>query len=697
MNENENLQPVQKLTPFTKMIMSIGTLPSSFYASMSYYESMVWLYEYLKNQIIPTVNNNGEAVEELQEAYTTLKNYIDTYFDNLDLQEEVNKKLDEMAEDGTITNLIKAYVDPIQEEFEEEVQENIDYLNRKINAALGSTPLVATSTDEMTDTTKIYVNTTDGYWYYYDNGSWLQGGVYQASVNNYQTNLNTTNISTLGNNLNGSFPNLFNNQLETTTVNDITYTVNTDKSININGTASALSYITQNITLPAGKYILKGCNGGSNITYHQAVLLGGNFTYQYDIPIPFTLENETTFAYYIRVLNGVSVSNKVIKPMIYKETNNPDEYVPYGVLYLPENVDNLLHEITGYEAINLLPHASYDREYQGITRTINEDKSITYDGEATGTWRDGYPVSLKAGSYIASGLDKTGSSQTFFLRLVKANNEYIDSNSGVINFTIDSDQEVRLFMCMIQGADIDNVTFYPMIRDAKIYNDTYVPYGLTQIYKPIQQLINYTKFNWSGKKMNALGDSIVYGANGNFINVIGGILNLSVVRNYGVGGSCIASDPDIDGTYPPAVLRYVDMDTDADIILVHAGTNDYTAQIPLGAENSTDIQTFNGALNVLMNGLRSMYPDKLIIFSGILDRIQDNNPERYPIPCSTYRQAIEDRCYANKIVYYDGYRWSGFNFHQDYYDHVNSNDGLHPNQTGANILGRKIAGFINWQ
>lgn len=35
---------------------------------------------------------------------------------------------------------------------------------------------------EMTDTTKTYVNTTDGYWYYYNGTQWVQGGVYQSTV-----------------------------------------------------------------------------------------------------------------------------------------------------------------------------------------------------------------------------------------------------------------------------------------------------------------------------------------------------------------------------------------------------------------------------------------------------------------------------------------------------------------------------------
>lgn len=213
--ENENLKPIEKLTPFTKMIMTIGTLPSSFYASMSYYESMVWLYEYLKNQVIPAVNNNGEAVEELQAKFIELKTYIDEYFDNLDIQEEVNKKLDEMAEDGTITNLIKQYIDPLYQSYEEEINSNIntfkgevetdiynqnaeignfkntvnteiDTINHKVDVATSGSPagVYATVSDLETadpDHDKIYVVTADGKWYYYTNNTWTAGGTYQAT------------------------------------------------------------------------------------------------------------------------------------------------------------------------------------------------------------------------------------------------------------------------------------------------------------------------------------------------------------------------------------------------------------------------------------------------------------------------------------------------------------------------------------
>ena len=107
---NENLKPVNTLPPFKRLCMSIGELPSSYLETMSYYEMLVWFTEYMKNTVIPTINNNAEAVSELQENYIILKNYVDNYFDNLDVQQEINNKLDEMVEDGTLQEIITSYL-----------------------------------------------------------------------------------------------------------------------------------------------------------------------------------------------------------------------------------------------------------------------------------------------------------------------------------------------------------------------------------------------------------------------------------------------------------------------------------------------------------------------------------------------------------------------------------------------------------
>ena len=97
------LKPVKGLRPFTKFLMTIGELPSSYLVSMTYEEQLLWFCNFLQNQVIPTVNNNAAAVIELQE-------FVSNYFDNLDVQEEINNKLDDMAESGELTEIIAEYL-----------------------------------------------------------------------------------------------------------------------------------------------------------------------------------------------------------------------------------------------------------------------------------------------------------------------------------------------------------------------------------------------------------------------------------------------------------------------------------------------------------------------------------------------------------------------------------------------------------
>ena len=101
---NVNVIKTTKTGLFSNYIYK--TIPLAFDESMSYYETLCGLLSYLENTIIPTVDNNADAVIELQNLFETLQDYVNHYFDNLDVQEEINNKLDEMVEDGTFENTI---------------------------------------------------------------------------------------------------------------------------------------------------------------------------------------------------------------------------------------------------------------------------------------------------------------------------------------------------------------------------------------------------------------------------------------------------------------------------------------------------------------------------------------------------------------------------------------------------------------
>ena len=137
------------------------------------------------NDIISNQNLVEDDMSKMYNAFTELQTYINDYFDNLDVQEEINNKLDEMAENGELSQLIETYINPYLTNF----NTRLDEQDTKIDSLASGSPLVASSTSEMTDTTRVYVNTTDGNWYYYNGTNWVIGGVYQASEDSQTVNL----------------------------------------------------------------------------------------------------------------------------------------------------------------------------------------------------------------------------------------------------------------------------------------------------------------------------------------------------------------------------------------------------------------------------------------------------------------------------------------------------------------------------
>lgn len=73
-------------------------LPAVYDDSLSYYELLCKTVDKL-NDVIEQSNNVSEAMQ-------TLYDFVNNYFDNLDVQEEINKKLDYMAESGQLQAMV---------------------------------------------------------------------------------------------------------------------------------------------------------------------------------------------------------------------------------------------------------------------------------------------------------------------------------------------------------------------------------------------------------------------------------------------------------------------------------------------------------------------------------------------------------------------------------------------------------------
>lgn len=178
--------------------------------------------------------------------------------------------------------------------------------------------------------------------------------------------------------------------------------------------------------------------------------------------------------------------------------------------------------------------------------------------------------------------------------------------------------------------------------------------------------------------------------------------------NYALSGSTIAAQEEDPTARDPIVLRYEEMDDEAEMIIVAAGTNDwYYSATPLGDMESRDAYTFYGALHVLCLGLLKKYKYKNIVFLTPIMRRQSS----FDTPSSTnangktlreYGDIIREVCRHYSIPVLDMYGESGlFPFDDELaveYFNEQEDEGVyyytHPNANGQQMMGKRLVGFL---
>ena len=140
-NFNPSLGAYNTLKPFRYWCQKV--LPLVYDDSLSYYELLCKVVDYL-NETMEDVETLHEDVVSIDESYLELQNWVNTnyallvgyvndYFDNLDVQQEINNKLDVMAEDGTLDALLLPYFN----EYKTEINGIVANQNQTINTQNG--------------------------------------------------------------------------------------------------------------------------------------------------------------------------------------------------------------------------------------------------------------------------------------------------------------------------------------------------------------------------------------------------------------------------------------------------------------------------------------------------------------------------------------------------------------------------------
>lgn len=309
--------------------------------------------------------------------------------------------------------------------------------------------------------------------------------------------------------------NLLENKATSQTINGVTFTVNDDKSITVNGTATAnvtyrlvsngetalyldsVSYtLSVGVAVPQGTYFTMVAPQGTNRD------ISGGWSRVTFTPTANTLVYEVRYW----IPSGTVISNLTLYPMLRYADIQDDTYEPY----IPPNdkiaekafSDVSWEDETVFGAKNRLPVEWNWRTIRGVTFTSGDNETVVANGTAT----DGNAVlygkarfkmaeiGFKLGDRIAlSGCPSDGGAGKYYWGInrfiggeyeaPRINNTGLTadgSNRITLNQT-DMDAEFEAMVVVDNGFVADGLIFNPMITLDRVYdaNPTYAPYAMT--------------------------------------------------------------------------------------------------------------------------------------------------------------------------------------------------------------------------
>ena len=291
-NVNNDYKDMLNLTPFKACVLQNFPFIEADFDAVTNYQLLCKVVEYL-NKLIDNSNKQNNNITQLQQNFITLYNYVKGYFDNLDVQEEINKKLDEMTADGTLGNIIEPFFKDFKK-FISEQNDKITVLENRMNT-FSSLPGGSTSGDAELIDIRVPASGFNNNKAYSTAGDAVRGQVSTLKNNIDNLIINGKNLI-LGRSLNGY--NI-----------DITYNKKTGAT-NVSGISNNTGRIilTPEISLILGEYTLS-CEYQITSIYK---------------PVIYVIENSTKqgiFGYGGTVIAYLGVWDKVTKFTINENKN----------------------------------------------------------------------------------------------------------------------------------------------------------------------------------------------------------------------------------------------------------------------------------------------------------------------------------------------------------------------------------------
>lgn len=394
--------------------------------------------------------------------------------------------------------------------------------------------------------------------------------------------------------------NLLDNTATTKISNGITFTVNSDGTVLVDGTndtSANSSLVINRYDLSPGTYILNGCpSGGASNTYRLAIQETGSYSILGSIDIgngsrEFTIDTTTSVQIAIFIQKGLTINNLLFKPMLREATIADDTYEQYGASPSPD----YRSKIENLEGENICPSLNTTRTINGVTFTKNKDGSITMNGTATA--KTTYPINVNTTTTTRTVLLKANSkyrmlssyesgkytTQVFYLK-----NNVMTYSSSLIE-TVE-ETKVGMYITVYKDAVLDNVTIYPQITKGEEYKP-YVPYNSLGFLDIGENLIKAREYSAT---VNNVERSITNGLvklNGTMGEAAAGSNAFSIIGNWTANYS--AYDTSIEyiklkaGTYTLSIHNVKGSCTEGSLALVAGNTNPKKTKAKIQLKNET--------------------------------------------------------------------------------------------------------------
>ena len=581
-------------------------------------------------------------------------------------------------------------------------------LTDRINQLASGSPIPVNSVSDMTDTTRIYVNTADGDWYYWDGDSWTSGGTYQSTgigvntIEPYMTKyLASKNILPYTNWVEGKVWNW----------------VNGSEMVYVNG---CLNYAE--IPVTAGETLLIINNNlltmndisvteytSSDVFVKNTRVGYGNYTSR------ITIDNNTSYIKFSSITNKFSTlpvnSMMIIRLSDVDDIANFNSIFDYSSEFKPSVKSDEIVVVNKYGQ-KLIPRL-YRNAY--IALDINNlsfpnPYTFQYSGLVSGT---GATAAVLLGCYIYADnvttndylyVDYTNSTvKPDYVSLVVGTTSQgymtkIDETNGI--------WRTKITDTIIGGLNTANIYFYATYS-AFPTGQTLVADANCYINENYSDIIDYVKTNDTTEPVKTmfLGDSITHlGGDRAWTTKFNNLINGETVANVAVDGAHLKDYENTvyDGNPTDTVQannvlgnqvqKIINNNYDApDAILIAIGTNGgievsgtelYDAFFANNAVKPiTDVnrQTDAGAYRYCTEKLHDLYPNAKIIWCTPILGAASN---KWPNIIKPWGDNLKEFCAWGSTYCFDTEK-CGINS-------INANeylaDGLHPNAAGAQLM-----------